>query len=144
MIRQAYFIGWWVLGSLWLVGTVVFTLFQLRREFGGRQERRQAVQTVYRLWPSAGPYSDRGWDIVTNMVVQGDLADTVFEGARVVKGLGEGAFRFEISKGKLLVSALRAARLNGREMQVGEAEALANDDMIDANGAVIRVEVRTS
>lgn len=142
-MKHLYFIGWWVQGTLWLIATVAFTVFQLRREFAGREERRRVVQTVYRLWPSAGPYSDRGWDIVTNMVVQGDLADTVFEGARVVRGLGEGAFRFEISKGKLFGAALRPARLNGREMQVGESEALANDDMIDVNGAMIRVEVRT-
>jgi hypothetical protein len=142
-MRQIYFIGWWLQGIIWLVATIAFTFFQLRREFAGREERRQVAQIVYRLWPSNGPYSDRGWDIVANMVVQGDLADTVFEGARVVKGLGEGAFRFEINKAKLMATALRPARLNGREMAVGESEALANDDMIDVNGAMIRVEVRT-
>ena len=142
MLHWIYYFGWWVLGVLWLVGLCVFTAIQLRREFGVGQERTEA-RVGYRLWPPTGPYRQTGWEIVPDVIVQGELAEVVHEGAHIVPGLGEGIFRFVVTGGKLYVTALRAARLNGQPLEAHEAQVLANDDTVEVGGTRVRVEVKT-
>ncbi len=144
LLRWIYSAGWALQGVVWFVGLVWLTRAQLRREFGSSREPAAAQQAHYRLWPASGLYRETGWEIVPDVVVQGEEAEVVEEGARVVPGLGSGAFRFHIeSDGRLSVLALRTARLNGRPM-ADRLEPLANDDTIDARGAHFRIEVTTA
>jgi hypothetical protein len=143
-LRWIYSVGWVAQGIIWFVGLVVLTRLQLRREFGPTGEAAAASAARYRLWPATGLYRESGWDIVPDVVVQGEEMEVVEEGARVVPGLGSGAFRFSIEgDGRLYATALRSARLNGRPMS-NRPEPLANDDTIDAGGAHFRIEVRTA
>ncbi len=144
IVRWVYSVGWVVQGVVWLVGLVVLTRAQLRREFGASRAAAAPTVTRYRLYPSAGLYHETGWEIIPDVVVQGEDVEVVEEGARVVPGLGSGAFSFHIERdGRLFVTARRAARRNGRPM--GERpEPLANDDTIDVGGAHFRIEVKTA